>query len=58
VMSGRERAQRAERARSVIEAESPAEWLLAQLEDAVSVRGGKRRRSLTDVRRAHEVPVA
>jgi trehalose 6-phosphate synthase len=57
-MSGRERARRAERARAVIEAESPAEWLLAQLEDALSLRRATSRRPISHPHRAHIVPVA
>ena len=58
-MSGRERARRAERARAIIEAESPAEWLLAQLEDALSRRRDSSvHRSLSRTSRSHEMPVA
>jgi trehalose 6-phosphate synthase len=58
VMSDRERARRAERARAVVEAESPAEWLLAQLEDALSSRSATSRRRSIARPRPHEVPVA
>ena len=59
VMSGRERARRAERARAVMEAESPAEWLLAQVEDALSLRdASSRRRPPGRPQRIREVPVA
>ena len=37
-MSSRERAQRAERARAIVDRETPADWLLAQLRDALALR--------------------
>lgn len=51
-MSSRERAQRAERARAIVEAEAPVDWALAQLRDAVSLRRAATRRPSPRTRRA------
>lgn len=59
-MSSRERAQRAERARAIVDAETPVEWALAQLRDAVALRRAttSRRRSLRAERAQKAAPVA
>lgn len=55
-MSARERARRAERARAIVEAETPGEWALAQLRDAVSLRRATGRRPAPHARRAPATP--
>lgn len=57
-MSSRERAQRAERAREIVDAETPADWVLAQLRDACAVRRASSRPGLPRTERAQQAPVA
>lgn len=57
-MSSRERAQRAERARATVEEETPIDWALAQLRDAVVLRRASSHRSSPRVEREWEPPVA
>ncbi len=57
-MSERERAQRAERARAIVEAETPADWVLAQLRDAVERRRATSRRQSARAVRSRQAPVA
>ncbi len=57
-MSSRERAQRAERARATVEAETPVDWALAQLRDAVALRRASSHRPSPRVEREREAPVA
>lgn len=57
-MSARERAQRAERARAIVDAETPTDWILAQLRDAIALRRVSARRAATGDERPHQAPVA
>jgi trehalose 6-phosphate synthase len=57
-MSSRERAQRAKRARDIVEAETPVDWVFGQLRDAVSVRRAVSRRRGTASAPARTAPVA
>lgn len=57
-MSTRERTQRAERARAIVEAEAPIDWALAQLRDAVALRRASAHRPSPRVERGQEAPVA
>jgi trehalose 6-phosphate synthase len=57
-MSRRERAQRAERGREIVEAETPVDWVFAQLRDAVAVRRASRRRAPDPASVRRHVPVA
>lgn len=57
-MSSRERTQRAERARAIVEAETPVDWALAQLRDAVELRSASTRRRPQRAERAQAAPVA
>ncbi len=57
-MSSRERTQRAERARAIVEAETPVDWALAQLRDAVELRSASTRRHPQRAERARAAPVA
>lgn len=57
-MSSRERTQRAERARVIVEAETPVDWALAQLRDAVELRRASTRRRPQRAERTRAAPVA
>jgi len=57
-MSSRERAQRAERARAIVEAETPVDWALAQLRDAVELRRASTRSHPQRAERVQAAPVA
>jgi trehalose 6-phosphate synthase len=57
-MSSRERTQRAERARALVEAETPVDWALAQLRDAVELRRASTRHHLQRAERTRAAPVA
>jgi trehalose-6-phosphate synthase len=57
-MSGRERRQRAERARAIVEAETPVDWALAQLRDTVELRRASTRRHPQRAERTRAAPVA
>lgn len=57
-MSHRERAQRAERARTIVEAETPADWSLAQLRDVVEMQRAAGHRPPPRLERKRGIPVA
>jgi len=57
-MSSRERAQRAERARAIVEAETPVDWALEQLRDAVELRRASTRSHPQRAERVQAAPVA
>jgi trehalose 6-phosphate synthase len=57
-MSHREREQRALRARAIVDAETPRDWALAQLRDAVELRRASTRRQPQRAERPHAAPVA
>lgn len=57
-MSSRERAQRAERALTIVESETPVDWALAQLRDAVTLRRVSDRNSTPRSERGKAEPVA
>jgi trehalose 6-phosphate synthase len=57
-MSSRERAQRAKRARAIVDAETPADWVFAQLRDALAQRRVSPRRRPSRAEGVPESPVA
>jgi trehalose 6-phosphate synthase len=57
-MSERERAQRAERAREIVERETPVDWVFAQVHDAVALRRASSRRKSARAKPLHAAPVA
>lgn len=57
-MSNHERAQRAERARAIVDAETPGDWVFAQLCDTVEQRHASSRRRSLRTDHAQAVPVA
>jgi trehalose 6-phosphate synthase len=57
-MSQRERAQRAERAREIVERETPVDWVFAQVRDAVALRRASSRRKSPHTKPLRAAPVA
>jgi trehalose 6-phosphate synthase len=57
-MSQRERAQRAERAREIVERETPVDWVFAQVRDAVALRRASSRRKPAHAKPLPAAPVA
>jgi trehalose 6-phosphate synthase len=57
-MSQRERAQRAERAREIVERETPVDWVFAQVRDAVALRSASSRRKSPHTKPLRAAPVA
>jgi trehalose 6-phosphate synthase len=57
-MSQRERAQRAERAREIVERETPVDWVFAQVRDAVALRRASSRRKSPLTKPLRAAPVA
>jgi trehalose 6-phosphate synthase len=57
-MSERERAQRAERAREIVERETPVDWVFAQVSDAVALRRASSRRKSARAKPLRAAPVA
>jgi trehalose 6-phosphate synthase len=57
-MSQRERAQRAERAREIVERETPVDWVFAQVRDAVALRRASSRRKSAHAKKLQAAPVA
>jgi len=57
-MPQRERTQRAERARAIVDAETPGDWVLAQLRDALGQRRASSRRRSLRTEHAQVAPVA
>jgi trehalose 6-phosphate synthase len=57
-MSQRERAQRAERAREIVERETPVDWVFAQVRDAVALRRASSRRKSPHTKPLQAAPVA
>jgi trehalose-6-phosphate synthase len=58
-MSLRERAQRSERAREIVDRETPLDWVFSQVRDAVTLRrASSRQRSPRTKQPLREAPVA
>ncbi|HEX6543099.1 MAG TPA: trehalose-6-phosphate synthase [Ktedonobacterales bacterium] len=57
-MSDHERTRRAEQAQAIVEAETPVDWMLAQLRDALAQRRAPSRHPSPRTRQAQDVPVS